>query len=244
MTCKPDPIGGEDDNTNNDTLQEEPIVKKYLTKQLMNDDPEKIMLSIDWNDDCTQIKNVKYSMGYGSTANYEFTYYDNDSIRVDISILDNLPNWTPYYDVIIIHLNQNCNIDKIYCYANNQIQDIEKYSYDEDGRLIERLYWKDIHKDEFVWNGDNVTKAVINGNEYSYKFTNYIHPQYMIPFYISDQIFETGGRPFLTPLWKNMPEDNCDYEIDDDNYITKRMYKDNITDTIKLFHSFYYTTPK
>ena len=44
--CKPDPINNEGDD-NNDTIQEEePIVKKYLVKQLLNDDPEKIMLSL------------------------------------------------------------------------------------------------------------------------------------------------------------------------------------------------------
>ncbi len=244
ISCKPDPIDNGDDDTNNtDTIQEEPLVRKYLTKQLLNDDPEKIMLSIDWNEDCSQIKNVKYSMGYGSTANYKFTYYDYDSIKVDISMLDELPNWTPYYDVMMIHLNKERNIDKIYCYVDNVLQDIEKYAYNENGKLQERIYWNDEHKDKFEWTGDNVTKAVINENEYSYELIDFIHPHYTIPFYMSDQIFETGGRPLFTPLWKNMIKDYCDYEIDENNYIVKKMYKDNATDTVRLFYSYYYTTP-
>lgn len=240
--CKPDPINNEGDD-NNDTIQEEePIVKKYLVKQLLNDDPEKIMLSIDWNEDCSQIRNVKYSMGYGSTANYDFTYYNNDSIRIDISILDEFPNWTPYYNVLIIHLNNSHNIDKIYCYANNTLIDIERYIYDNEGKLLHRIYWDDMYKDDFQWNGENVVKSNINGVEYSYELTDYFHPHYMIPFYMSDQIFETGGRPLFTPLWKNMIKDNCIYEIDQDKYITKKIYKDNTTDTVRLFYSYYYTT--
>ena len=180
--CKPDPINNEGDD-NNDTIQEEePIVKKYLVKQLLNDDPEKIMLSIDWNEDCSQIRNVKYSMGYGSTANYDFTYYNNDSIRIDISILDEFPNWTPYYNVLIIHLNNSHNIDKIYCYANNTLIDIERYIYDNEGKLLHRIYWDDMYKDDFQWNGENVVKSNINGVEYSYELTDYFHPHYMIPF--------------------------------------------------------------
>ena len=43
--CKPDPTSGEDgDNFGNDTLPETPLVRKYLTKELLNDDPEKIYL--------------------------------------------------------------------------------------------------------------------------------------------------------------------------------------------------------
>ena len=242
--CKPDPTSGEDgDNFGNDTLPETPLVRKYLTKELLNDDPEKIILFIDWNEDCSQIRNVKYSMGYGSTANYKFTYYGEDSVCIEISIVDNLPNWSPYYDSMIIHLNDIHNIDEIYCYANNELQDIEKYHYDINGKLSERIYWNGTNKDTFVWEGNNVIKAVINGRDHSYELTNMIHPHYAIPFYMSDQIFETGGKPFLMPLWENMIKENCDYEIDDDNYITKKIYKNCAIDSIELFHSFYYTTP-
>ena len=45
ITCKPEPTPDEDDdNSSNDTLQETPLVRKYLTKELLNDDPEKIYL--------------------------------------------------------------------------------------------------------------------------------------------------------------------------------------------------------
>ena len=80
IRCKPDPIDNGDDDTNNtDTIQEKPLVRKYLTKQLLNDDPEKIILSIDWNEDCSQIINVKHGTGNGDYVNYDFTYYRNDS---------------------------------------------------------------------------------------------------------------------------------------------------------------------
>ena len=91
--CKPEPEptpnnGGQ----NNDTT--ETVVKKYLVKELLNDDPEKIRLAIDWNDDCTQILHAKYGTGNGYTVDYDFKYYGNDSIRIIISLLpDSYPLW-------------------------------------------------------------------------------------------------------------------------------------------------------
>ena len=47
---KPEPGGLPDSGETTDT-----IVKKYLVRQLLNDDPERIMLDIEWNDDCTKV---------------------------------------------------------------------------------------------------------------------------------------------------------------------------------------------
>ena len=61
---------------------DEPVVKKDLVRQLLNDEPERIMLAIDWNDDFTKILHVKYGLGSGSILDYDFTHFGNDSIRV------------------------------------------------------------------------------------------------------------------------------------------------------------------
>ena len=136
---------------------DEPIVKKYLVKQLLNDDPERIMLAIDWNDDFTKILHVKYGLGYGSVLDYDFTYYGEDSIRVSMSLPpDSYPLWEFWYDILMIHLSEN-KIDSICCYANGELRDVEHYNYNEEGRLIEREYFGGVY-DSFVWEGDDVVE--------------------------------------------------------------------------------------
>ena len=86
---------------------DEPVVKKYLAKQLLNDDPERIMLAIDWNDDCSKILHVKHGLGYGSILDYDFTYYEDDSIGVVFSMPQfSYPMWSFLYDSIMIHLQR------------------------------------------------------------------------------------------------------------------------------------------
>lgn len=253
ISCKPDPIDNGDDDTNNtDTIQEEPLVRKYLTKQLLNDDPEKIILSIDWNEDCSQIINVKHGTGNGDYVNYDFTYYRNDSIVVTLSIVPydgfySYPIWCLYYDKMTIYLKDN-KIDKIYGYGEGRLLDIEEYVYNEEGKLIERMYWNDVQrvaKDTFEWDGDNVVKAYMINGTYEYKeFTKYIHPHYTLPFYLSNEVAFEVQKPLFTPLWKNIPKDYERIEVDNDGYLSRHIISiDEETDSVKGYYSYYYTIP-
>lgn len=227
---EPDPSGGETVDT------AEAVVKKYLVKQLLNDDPEKIMLSIDWNDDCTEIRHVKYGLGYGSVLDYEFTYFGRDSIRVVFSMPpDSYPLWSFWYDSVMLHLQQE-RVDSICCFANGGLRHVEHYYDDDNGRMIERTYlWGS--RDTFSWEGDNVTASCMFGDDYEYKaFTPYYHPHYALPFYLSNFVSSELPRPMFTPLWKYMPEsDSFDYEADEDHYVIKE--KSKITGS---YHTFYY----
>ena len=72
IACKPDPIGGEDDN--NDTLPETPMVRKYLVREYMTD-RNKPSLIIKWNDDFTRIEYITTDSGSMYQVNYHFQYY-------------------------------------------------------------------------------------------------------------------------------------------------------------------------
>lgn len=214
------------------------IVKKYLVKQLFNDEPERIMLAIDWNDDCSQILHVKHGLGYGSILDYDFTYYNDDSIRVVFSMPQfSYPMWSFWYDSIMIHLQQE-KIDSICCYDNGEIRHVERYCYDDDGRIIDRTYLFGT-KDTFQWNGDNVIEACMLMKNYEYNcFTSFIHPHYNLPFYLSNYVSNEAPMPLFTPLWKYAPESEFfDYEADEENYVVKA--KSSITGNI---YTYYYRT--
>lgn len=235
--CKPDP-GPEPNNggQNNDTT--ETVVKKYLVKELLNDDPERIRLAIDWNEDCTQILHVKYGLGYGSTVDYDFKYYGNDSIRVIPSLPpDSYPLWAIWYDSVMIHLRDNL-IDSITCYDNgNILQHTERYYYDDNHKLIKRYYLFGTN-DSFRWDGDNVVEANIFGSDYEYtQFTDYIHPQYNLPFFLSNFVAAEISAPLFSPLWKYQPKSEFyEYEADEDNYVVKAISKNDNN----YFYTYYY----
>ena len=237
-----------DDNTPQDTIvpqETDTLVKKYLVRQLLNDDPERIMLAIDWNDDCTQIRHVRYGLGYGSILDYDFNYYGNDSIIVTISLPpDSYPLWELWCNCMVIHLKQN-KIDNICCYADSVLRYIENYCYDTEGRLIERKYLEGA-TDSFTWEGDNVVECCMMGRNYNFDtLTDYIHPQYTLPFYLSNEVDFEIRTPLFLPLWKNQPLEshyNC-YESDKDGYLTK-MYHDSPSDSLEGCITFYYVTPK
>lgn len=246
MACRPDPqpepdpnIGGQPEDTTGT------VVKKYLVKELLNDDPEKIRLAIDWNDDCTQILHVKYGLGYGSIVDYDFKYYGQDSIRVIPSIQPfSYPIWSLSYDSVIIHLLDN-KIDSINCYALGEIQHIEQYHYDGNGKLVERIYEFGT-KDTFQWEGDNVVAAHIFYYDYEFgPFTNYLSPYWSLPFYLSNFVFLEAPGPLFTPLWKYQPfEPNCkEYEFDEDGYITKMKFDHFYADSSQRQITYYYIIP-
>lgn len=221
------------------------LVKKYLVKQLLNDDPEKIMLDIEWNDDFTKILHVKYGLGYGSVLNYDFTHFDNDSILVTMSLPPHsYPIYALLYDSLMIHLKQE-RIDSICCYANGTLSDVEHYSYNENGKLIERMYFGGA-LDFFEWDGDDVVECKMFG---MYRpitidsFVNYIHPHYTLPYYLVDEVFAEGKGVIFTPLWKHQPvwENYNQYEADEDGYITKMIHV-NSSDSLERCISYYYGT--
>lgn len=237
---KPEPDIDPNGNETTDTL-----AKKYLTKQLLNDDPERIMLAIDWNDDCSKILHVKYGLGYGSLVDYGFTYYDDDSICVSMSLPpDSYPLWELWYDTLMIHLTEN-RIDSISCYAYGELRGVEHYLYNDEGKLIERRYGTG--SDTFIWIEDDVINCRMYGmnNPISIdSFTNYIYPQYTIPFYLSSEVAFEVRRPLFTPMWKHQPVWNNynGYVADEDGYITKMIHV-NSSDSLDYYISYYYITP-
>lgn len=216
---KPEP------NNDNPTDTTETVVRKYLVKQLLNDDPDRIMLAIDWNDDCSKILNVKYGTGNGHLLDYDFTYYDGDSIRVSISVpQDSYPLWRVWYDSLMIYLQQD-RIDSISCYSDGILRDVEHYCYNDEDKLIERKYLI-ADTDFFVWDGEDVVECKMYGMNTPFtidSFTNYIYPQYTLPFYLSSQVVLETRQPLLTPLWKHQPvlKDYVKHEADEDGYLTK-----------------------
>ena len=224
---------------------DEPVVKKYLVRQLLNDDPERIMLAIDWNDDFTKILHVKYGLGSGPCIDYDFIYYDNDSIQVTWSVLNIVSFWSFWYNRIVIHLREE-RIDSICCYVGNDLKDVEHYFYNDENKLIRRTYYNDAANDVFRWNGNNVVEYKIledNTTVVFDTFTGFIHPHYTLPFYLSTEVAYEIRQPLLNPLWKYQPilPNYKEYEADEDGYITK-MIHDNSSDSLERCVTFYYRT--
>ena len=246
--CKPEtePTTNNGGPTSDNT---ESVVKKYLVRELQNDDPEKIRLAIDWNDDCTQILHVRYGLGYGSIVDYDFEYFGNDSIRIIPSLpQDSYPIWCFFYDSIMIHLFEN-RIDSICCYAYGELKDVEHYFYNDNGKLIQRSYYNNLSNDIFRWKGDNVVEYDIL--EYDSPvafdtFTSFIHPQYTLPFYLSNEVAFEVRLPLFSPLWKNQPvKPGCiEYCADEDGYLTKMKFENIYSDSLENFITYYYRTPK
>ncbi|MBR4391525.1 MAG: hypothetical protein IKT08_05425 [Bacteroidales bacterium] len=241
VACKPEPVPTPDDNGQTN----ETVVKKYLVKELLNNDPEKIRLAIDWNEDCTQILHVKYGLGYGSIVDYDFKYYGNDSIRVIPSLPQfSYPIWCLFYDSIMMHLHDEI-VDSICCYANGELNDVEHYFYNDAGRLIKRSYFSDASADVFRWEGDNVVEynMMDYGTVTIDSFTSFLHPHSTLPYYLSNEVAYEVRQPLFDPLWEFQPvRPNCDeYEIDDDGYITKMTFH-NYDSTQTYTYNYYYIT--
>ena len=241
---KPEP----EPNNDNPADTTETVVKKYLVKQLLNDDPEKIMLAIDWNDDFTRILHVKYGLGYGSCIDYDFEYYNNnDSIQVTWSVEDDFSTWSFWYDRIMIHMREK-KVDSICCYAKGELRDVEHYFYDENGKLLKRTYFDNAVSDDFRWDGDNVVEyKIMEDNSFVAfdTFTNYTHPHYTLPFYLSTEVAFEIRQPLFYPLWKHQPVHPLykKYEADEDGYITKMTHKDS-SDSLEKCITFYYEPVK
>lgn len=231
-----DPIGNETTDT---------LVKKYLVKQLLNDDPERIMLAIDWNGDCSKILHVKYGLGSGPNIDYDFIYYDNDSIQVTWSVSDDISFWSFWYNRIMIHLTDD-RIDSVCCFVGNDLKDVEYYFYNEENKLIKRSYYNGAANDVFRWEGDGVVEYEMMENNTTVvfdTFTNYIHPHYTLPFYLSSEVAYEIRQPLFNPLWKYQPIHPLykEYQADENGYITKLVHK-NSSDSSERCITFYYRT--
>ena len=244
IACQPD--ANPEPNPEENTIIEDSsqnVVKKYLTKQLYNDDPDLVMLAIDWNEDCTKINHVQYGTGNGICVDYYFNYYSDDSIRIAFSMPQfSYPLWAFWYDSVILHLRDN-KIDSICCYKNDSLFDVEHYVYDKQDRLIERSY---LHgtKDTFLWEENNVKEAFMFLRKYEFiGFTKYHHPHCNLPFYLSNFIAHEIQAPLFSPLWQNQPDDSFfEYETDEDHYVIKAIPK-SIDGHCRHYYTYYYTTP-
>ena len=221
------------------------IVKKSLVRQLLNDDPERVMLGIDWNDDFTKILHVKYGLGSGPCIDYDFLYFDTDSIQITWSVSDSVSFWSFWYNRIVIHLTDE-RIDSICCYVGNEMKDVEHYFYNDENKLIKRTYYNDAANDCFSWIGNDVVKYKIledNTTVVLDSFTNYIHPHYTLPFYLSTEVAYEIRQPLFNPLWEHQPIHPLykEYEADENGYITKMVHK-NSTDSLESCITFYYRT--
>lgn len=240
--CKPE--NNEDSSNDGEDIPTVTVPKKYLTQILRNDDPEKIILSIDWNEDCSRINHVKSGNGNGHCVDYDFEYYNSDSIVIRMSLPSTFsyPSWQLYYDSVMVHLRED-KIDSICCFESGLLRDIEHYIYDKEGRLIERSYLG--IKDTFEWENENVVNAVCMLRHYSYtQFTDYYDPQCNLPFYLSNFVSHEDFRPLFFPMWKNQPEHLIlDFEADEDNYVIKA-FPETTSGQYSYYYTYYYTTPK
>ena len=221
ISCKPDPIDNGDDDTNNtDTIQEEPLVRKYLVREYWTDRDKPIFI-IDWNDDFTRIEHLITDSGTMYQVNYHFQYYDEDSIRIYIT-LPEVNQGMYMYTNYTCHMNDG-RISKIDMYYNEKYKDTRDYKYDDKNRLIEA------GGTSFVWDNNNVTKICYSDDTINYyKTGNYIHPYYTLPYLLpSCSYFTTFGTYITKPLWRNFWEypEQYHYKFDIDGYVTNVYYK-------------------
>lgn len=218
------PNGGE---TTQDTIvPQEPdtLVKKYLERKYYVNSDSSIdnVLTIIWDESYEMILRIESDR---NGPYYDFTYYGADSIRVDLSVSQSsYPSWLMRWTMIMLRLKDG-KIDNICCYDEDGIlKDTEYYSYDETGRLVERKYYGGV--DHFSWDGENVTSAQMIWETVEYKgFTSYIHPEYTLPFYLSNEVSLEVHAALLKPLWKNAPQqENVSYTTDADGYVIEERH--------------------
>ena len=220
-TCKPDPINNDDDD-NNDTIQEKPFVKKYLVREYY-DDREKPILIIDWNDDFTKIEQIITDTGGMYQVNYHFQYYDEDSIKVYITLPEVNQGFYAYTNYMC-HLKDG-RINRIDMYFNENPKDTRHYVYDDKNRLIKA------GGTHFAWEDDNVYmkySPLPNGDTIVYgNVGEHIHPYYSLPYLLPTcSYFSSFGSYITQPLWKNMSEctERGCYEYDSDGWVTYTYY--------------------
>ena len=226
ITCKPEPMPGEDDdNSSNDTLQETPLVRKYLVRECRAtgfgfDNPSFI---IDWNDDFTRIEHITTDSGTYNQVEYDFDYYAEDSMKVSVYI----PNHTSKTNYIC-HMKDGKITKMDFYYCDTYEKTIHR-TYNDDGKLISSI--DSVHNcgTIFEWDGDNVvrTYSYPNGENAGTTYNNFgkhIHPYYTQPHWLPGYGSYAGfSYGYITqPFWKNFgtcSERGC-YEYDSDGYVT------------------------
>lgn len=243
MACKP----------KDDTIKPEPqpIVKKYLTKQLFNGDTNTVALSIDWNEDFSQIKHItnRLPIGYdGWQVDYDFTYYGVDSIRILLSrpgpVINQTPAFSIFFNKLILHLRAN-KIQTIDCYADDSLWFTEEYSYNTKGQLTTRTSYFDTGGESYEWKDGNVFYAeTLAGSPIFYydSLTSYIYPHYNFPFVLSAQQF-VNYKFLLYPVCKYAPKKSgVSYEADKDGYVIKEIF--GTPDSTRFYYTYHYAQPK
>ena len=218
MTCKPDPIGGEDDDTNNDTIPEKPIVRKYLVREYMTDRNKPIFI-IDWNEDFTRIEHITTDSGTYNQVEYDFDYYGDDSMKVCV----NYPGYISktYY---VCHFERG-DIIQVDFYYRDEYNLSEYRELDNKGRIISLSNSTNNLEKRFVWHDDNLYMTYIypEGDTIFYgDFGEHIHPYYTQPHWLEGYSDGCIYGYITQPFWKNFgtcSERGC-YEYDSDGYVT------------------------
>ena len=220
ITCKPEPTPDEDDdNSSNDTLQETPLVRKYLVREYRygSDKPTFI---IDWNDDFTRIEHITTDSGTYNQVEYDFDYYAEDSMKVSVYI----PNHTSKTNYIC-HMKDG-KITQIDFYYKNEYEHSVYRSYDEKGKIISESNNTNNLESRFIWQDDNLHMIIHHNSDTSVynNFGEHIHPYYTQPHWLRGYSGSGGyGQTYITkPFWKNFgtcSERGC-YEYDSDGYVT------------------------
>ena len=231
--------GNKDPEVEPTPVTPEPMVKKYLVEeyQFKND---RLCLTIDWNEDYSQIKRISYTPT-GTIyyqIDYDFTYYGDDSIYIEMSTPagPSFGGWM-FFTNYTCYL-QNGKIDSVAFYIENEFTRGSKYKYDSQGRLISA------GDDYFVWDGENAIEGTLRYQQFNYNnFGNGINPYYTFPY-----LLESGNYSYdymTIPLWKNeiiYEDGSFEYEYDEDNYVTT-IYKVDSLGNRGYYKGFRYETP-
>lgn len=237
---KPEP-GGSDNGETADT-----IVKKYLVKTYISnpDEPEK---TIEWDEGFKRIKRIVTKPDNPSfEVAYDFAYYDDDSLRVVISLPEHSSFWIVGFSTFTCHLDDG-RITTVDYYRYDVYQYTEEYSYDERGRLISVINnGEHPHGIYFEWDGDNVCESRDAFSESTiheyHDFCEHIDPEYTMPFVLFSGWTAQYGDGYLTkPLWKNWRKWDgiCKHEVDEDGYVTTSYFVNMEGDTLPHTHYVY-----
>lgn len=199
-------------------------VKKYLEKEFYGDDSIHPVRVIEWNEDFTRIMHITTQQNTCWQVDYDFEYYENDSMRVIFSKPDDAHTMVLFTNYTC-HFDEEGRISSIDYYYNSNYQSSAKYNYDESGRLISVEDEEHNTGLRYIWEGDNVCEVrSIPSDELQYSFgcfTEHFHPDCTLPYLLED------GNAYafwhLTqPLWKNWYNETPDmhYEYDEDGYVT------------------------
>ena len=240
---EPEPYGGETTDTT------ETVVKKYLVKTYYSDpdQPEKI---IEWDEGFKKIKRIVTKPGNPSfEVAYDFEYFGDDSLSVNISLPEHSSLWIIGFSTFICHLD-NGRITTVDYYRYDTYQYTEEYSYDEKGKLISVINnGEQPHGVIYEWDGDNVCESRDAFSESSihdyHVFCEHIDPEYTMPFVLFNGWTAPYGDGYLTkPLWKNwrkwdMDMEVCKHDYDEDGYVTLTYLIGADGDTIPFTHYVY-----